>query len=360
MKLLITADIHCGVQGRIDDCIWVIETIRQYAKNNNIKDVLVLGDLFHDRVSLNIEVLTKTYNKLEECQKDGQIWTIMCGNHDMFLKNSWEINSLRTLHKVSNIIEDITNIEIDHQRYHILPFIHYEDKYMEELSKINKNSNDNDILLTHIGVAGAILNECFLLKNWSAVNFDNTKFKKVFTGHFHCYQSIGDRVWYPGSPIPFRFDEGLVDHGFIVYDPDNNTHEFIKMFEIDENNIKPPDFVTIPDDSLIENISRVPGNNIKVILSHEYTSNELNKIKNILKKKGAINVNWAIPKKHIEEVKEISESSNNNDPEALFKSYIEVHKPDLDIGLLLELHKEISAEAEEKFVLSEDDEEPND
>ena len=61
MKIIITADIHNGVPKRLDDCIWSMRTIRNYAYENDIGVILILGDLFHDRYSLDIDILTQVY-----------------------------------------------------------------------------------------------------------------------------------------------------------------------------------------------------------------------------------------------------------------------------------------------------------
>ena len=77
-----------------------------------------------------------------------------------------------------------------------------------------------------------ILNECFLLQNWNIVEFSNSKFDRIFTGHFHCHQKVGNNVWYPGSPIPFRFDEGASEHGFLIYDTNDRSVEFEKIADL--------------------------------------------------------------------------------------------------------------------------------
>ena len=219
-KILITADVHFGLSGKLDDILWAMRTMREYAHNHKISTVCVLGDLFHDRESLNIEALSKSYQFFEEAHsKYNQNWIVFPGNHDMYLRNNWEINSLQTLERVAQVVEDIKLIKIDGRRFWIVPFVHYESVYMKILKAIEEKWKPGDVLLTHVGVNNATLNECYLLKHWSIVDFDQSKFDRVFTGHFHCHQNVGanQNVWYPGSPIPFRFDEGMVPHGFLVY-----------------------------------------------------------------------------------------------------------------------------------------------
>jgi len=362
MKLIITADIHIGIPNKLKDCIWSMNIIKQYAHKNNIENVLVCGDLFHDRVSLDIEMLNEVYDALKEIKQSGQKWMTFPGNHDLYLKNSWTNNSLHPLQDVIQVIEQDSIIKIGKTRYHILPFIHYESEYMEALEKIEKNYKKGDVLLTHIGVNNASLNECFLLKNWSTVSFEKSKFDIVFTGHFHCYQKVGENVWYPGSPIPFRFDEGVVDHGFIIFDDETRQVEFIKIFDIckEFSEYRPPDYLTITDDDVEHFSPMIENSHVRLQLSKEYTTNELNVIRDHLKvDKKAQSVQWLIPKKDIAEASVIqNQLVNLGTDDSTFKSWLEQDKPEnLDQELLMKLFTTISVEANEKLVVEDLDDE---
>lgn len=352
MRLLITADIHAGKPEKLDDCIWALDIMRQYAEKHGIKHVIICGDLFHDRENINIKVLQNVYDALKRAVNDGQEWYLFPGNHDMNLKNSWDITSIHALGDLIHIWEDVAHFTIDGQRFWVLPFIHYETVYMERLAEINKQANENDILLTHIGVSGATMNVCFQFTNWNIVSFEGTKFKRVYVGHFHCQQQVGTKAWYPGSPIPFKFDEGDVDHGFFVYDTKTNQHEFIKIFEIYQefSEYRPPDYVTIVDENIAEHILMVPNNNIRVMLCKEYTNDELTKIRTVLTKKGAQSVNWLIQRREMEELRAISDVSKVQNSEDLFIAWLKHDQPkDLIEELLLKLHQRVANKADERY-----------
>jgi DNA repair exonuclease SbcCD nuclease subunit len=350
-KIIITADIHNGIHGKLRDTIWAMETISKFAEEHSIKEVLVLGDLFHDRVSLNIEVLNAVFDQLARSKARKQEWLVFCGNHDMFLKNSWSINSLHILKDMITVIEDTQFLTLHNQRFAILPFIHYESDYMEALNKIKNEKTD--ILLTHIGVNNATLNECFLLKHWSIVNFDNTTFKHVFVGHFHCYQTIG-KCTYPGSPIPFRFDEGVVDHGFLVYDTDTEKYEFHNIYIEGKkySEYRPPDYITIEDKMLKKYIDTVKGNYVRIILNKEYTIDELSRLRTLLMQTyGALQVSWYLFEKDMKEIRSTNDEVKNYDQEKLFQEYVKEDKPDdMKTDLLFKLHAAILREAENRFV----------
>lgn len=357
-KIAITADIHLGVPGRLDDILWSLKTLREYCKAAKIDVVLVLGDLFHDRKSIEVDVLSKAVSFFEEAKNIyNQQWIVFPGNHDMFLRHSWQINSLSALKNCLTVIEDIKLLTIDDSRFWILPFITFEKPYMKAVNAINKQCKEGDILLTHIGVCGAELNTCFLLKDWSRVNFYHTNFYRVYTGHFHSKQQVGNKVWYPGSIIPFKFDEGNISHGFYVYDTELKDHKFINIWKAGAkflpNETPPPQFLTLTEDSLSElNEEDIKNNIVRVALREDNTSDEKNLIKNRLNELGAKTVRWMNLADKIEKQDIIAAAPSKN----LFKSWVENDKSgtkSLDVKMLMRINDEIIKEGDDKYVVDE-------
>jgi len=357
-KILITADIHNGIPGKLDDTLWAMKIMSDYAEKHDIKKVLVLGDLFHDRVNLNIEVYSRVYDLMEQAKEKQQEWICFPGNHDMYLKNSWDVNSVHPLRHVMKVIENTDIIKLYEQRFHILPFVHREQEYMEILSELNQAATEDDIMLTHIGVSGATMNICFLIQNWNTVNFSQTKYKRIYTGHFHCHQQVGEKLWYPGSPIPFRFDEGEADHGFIIYDTEENEHQFIKTFDIYQefSDTRPPDYITIVDTDIEELAEIAKDNKVKVLITQDHTSNELLDIKKALEDEGAITVKFGDQKEAPEENKVQDQIQNSGKIEDIFQSWIDNNSPKwADRDTMLACFEDIRQEAEEKYTAETED-----
>lgn len=355
MKVILTADIHNGY-GQDGRAIWSMKVIREYAKNNNIEHIIVLGDLFDDRESLRIDTISEVSLFFKEAANTyNQGWTMFPGNHDMFLRNSWKINSLQFLENYVNLIQSVSKFVLDGKTFWVLPFIHHEDIYMKAVNELSNKATNDDILLTHVGVRGATMNQCFLLKNWNIVTFEKTNFKRVFTGHFHNHQTIG-KVTYPGSPIAFRFDEGLVDHGFIVYDIQANSFEFI---DTRKEAAKlgweaPADFITIVDDTDLSNFTDIiKNNNVKVTLTKEYTQNELAKFREKLEGLNATKIVWCKQKE--EEVAAQNIGIDTDQKKNILEVYYDADMPaEINKKLLLKLDDIISAEAEEVALSKED------
>jgi predicted phosphodiesterase len=357
-KVVITADIHFGVPGRLEDIVFACEVIDQYCRKTGIDTVIVLGDMFHDRHSMGIDTMAAAASFLEKAQ---QKWITFPGNHDMFLRHSWGITSLIPLKRHLEVIDDIKILKLDDKRFWILPFIQLENAYMRVVNKIEEQAEEGDSLMTHIGINSAVLNTCFLLKDWSIVSFEHTKFNRIYTGHFHSKQQIGENVWYPGSLIPFKFDEGDVPHGFYVYDTTEDSHQFVNIWKAAErlfpDTIPPPQFTTILESEVeTKTIADIKHNMVRVALERDYTTDEKHQIRDKLIEMGAVGVRWLNLQQKPKDSKErkIIDVTNKD----LFQTWIENDKKgtkDLDISVLKDLHNEIVIEGDELYAIEEEE-----
>ncbi len=372
MKIALVADVHFGLQGRTDEILYSLCAIREYCHKNGIEAWLILGDLFHDRRGVAWDVLGRVYKFFEETKiKYGQHVISFPGNHDMFLKNSFEFHSMSALKGVLQVIDDIALIKVGDQRFRIIPFIHYEDVFMGAVNTIlkDKDTAKDDIILTHCGVKDASLNECFLLKYWSVVDFTDVP-HKVFTGHFHCNQQVGDNLWYPGSPLAFNFSEGMVDHGFIVYDTETAKHEFVSLQSADQSVVeedrklfpisgKPAKFITITDEMLKDgSVIDLSGNNIRIAISRDYNREEISDIRNTLMGKGARNVTlMRLKEQEVELSDEERSGLSVGKPDELLRLWLEKDKPDhISKDLLFALNKGVIEEGNERVIVGSEEE----
>jgi len=361
-RIGITADIHFGVPGRTEDILWACRTMREYCTQYGIDTMLVLGDLYHNRQVIEIDINSQVCRFFEETKEEyNQNWIVFPGNHDMFLRHSWNVNSLTALRRHLTVIEDVKILQLEDRRFWILPFITHEKAYMRVLKAIVKHPEfrpNEDNLLTHIGIRGATLNTCFLLKDWSVIDFERFPFHRVYTGHFHSKQQIGENVWYPGSPIPFKFDEGDVSHGFYVYDLEADSHKFINIWKAGAkffpDEIPPPQFMTIPDSSLNDELI-VKDCMVRVSLSRDYTIDEKTSIKEKLFGLGARDIRWMELK---QKIKKTDKAEDDDDVyqlhHDLFGAWMEKDKKgmkDLDAGILAKCNGEVVHEGDELYTV---------
>lgn len=363
-KILLTADVHLGVPGRLHDTLYALKVMEKYAISNKIDTIIILGDLFHDRRYLEIDVMTYAYRFFEDSKEKGIHWITFPGNHDMFLKHSWDINSLEALKKVITVIPNISLITLDDYRFWIVPFISYEKVYMDIIYNIQRESRkyygsrdaeNLDSILTHIGIHGATLNTCFMLKDWGSVSFAKLNFRQVFTGHFHCHQSI-DNATYPGSPIAFKFDEGNVDHGFIVYDMKENLYTFecidVLGAEYFPSEARPSGFLTVlPEDIGSFDHDDICNNNIRVMWVEEPTDNQKNDVKKHLQLLGAKSIRWLNVYQRQDKMTNVKKNTDIGFRN-MFEGFIEqdtTKLKDLDKHLLLRLNTDIVTAGDEQY-----------
>ena len=196
------------------------------------------------------------------------------------------------------------------------------------------------------------------MKDWSIVSFEHTPFSRVYTGHFHSKQQIGENVWYPGSLIPFKFDEGDVPHGFYVYDTEDNTHKFVNIWKAAEKlfpgEIAPPQFKTILE-SAVDQLTEgdVANNLIRIALERDYSLDEKRVLRDRLRDMGARAVRWLNLAQKVEVDKREVATHENRD---LFTAWIdgdEKGTKDLDKGILHSIHNEVIVEGDELYVAEE-------
>ena len=353
--IAITADIHLGLTGRLQDTMYALKTIRAYCQLAKIDIVLILGDLFHDRKYLEIDVLNQAAEFFAESRTNFlQEWIVFPGNHDMYLRYSWKCNSLDPLNEKLVVINGIKELIIDGRHFHILPYVTQESSYNKILTEMAKKADDETILLTHIGVQGATYNTCFTQASHATINFHNTPYRAIFTGHYHNKQSIADRIFYPGSPIPFKHDEGGIPHGFLVLDTNTLEQKFVNIqkagYKFFPQEPPPPNFYTIVHDDVNQTTPDVIKNNhIRVVLSQSISESEREGLRLLIQKHEPKSIKFITP---VEKIEQKSTEIKTYGIADYFDRWIKQDKnfKDLDEKLVLKLNQEIIQVGDEQYM----------
>ena len=103
MKLAILNDTHCGIRNSSDIFMQYQESFYNdiffpYLLENNITQILHLGDYYDNRKTVNFKALH--HNRkifLEKLREYGITMDIILGNHDCYFKNTNDLNSLKEL-----------------------------------------------------------------------------------------------------------------------------------------------------------------------------------------------------------------------------------------------------------------------
>lgn len=267
---VILTDTHLK-ESNIDINLSVFEQAVNFCLDNNLKTIYHLGDIFDSRKALSLSVLS-TFKQILDLLYESEIQLITIpGNHDRTWYSSVEsfLDPFEH-HPALTLVKDyfFAQLESTDIRIHFLPFFS-DEMYVERLVQIASNytpsQTNRDILFTHIGVSGAIMNNGMNVEGVSQNSFG--LFDKVYIGHYHDKQ-IFDKFNYIGSSIQHNYGEDPAKGLTILYtDLSFETLElkfprYVKL-EVDVNKLSLSDIEEIRKEK--EN----SGDNIRVVLMGE-------------------------------------------------------------------------------------------
>lgn len=264
MKLALLTDTHFGIYKASDTFLksqldFFENQLFPYLRDNEIDTIIHLGDLFDNRVNINVKVMNSVYSLLSEKGSDFK-WFIIKGNHDQFFKLREDIHSLKAFKDIPNVnvIDDIELIKFDDRDVLLVPW-QVDNKEFEK-RVANKNIHC-DVCMGHLETKGFELNKgkvCDVGIN-SNVLFNN--YTLTFSGHFH-KRSVKKQndgiVQYIGNTYHLTRNDIGEDRGFVVFDTDTLEYEFI-------NNLVSLKFVSITFPERL-NKKKIEGNIIDVVV----------------------------------------------------------------------------------------------
>ena len=241
MKILLTADVHLHKHKksdeRLQDCLKAMNWVFETAQKRDIKNVIVCGDLFHEKQKFDVETYQLAFKLFQRYGELGLKTWVLMGNHDMYHKSQWEISSIIPLGAIPNvkIINNPCTLDIDGYPISFLPYTENPVGDIKEL--FNTNHATNKILCGHLAVDGAILNSIAHTISDVPIEHDGdmmklevdhfNKWDRVFLGHYHCEQQLNSKVEYIGSPLELSYGEAHSKKHIIVFDPESLKKEYI-------------------------------------------------------------------------------------------------------------------------------------
>lgn len=233
MKIALISDTHFGI--RNDSPIFLEYSLEYFEKHffpylveNNIKDVIHLGDLFDRRKYINFNTLSQVKKKFIQKFIDHEITLhITLGNHDVFYKNSNEINSIKEIFSTGypniKIYETPSEVVFDGICLGLVPWINQEN-FEESIQFIQDNSCS--ILCGHFEINGfEVL--AGIRHEGGIESFLFSNYDKVFSGHFHLKQTYKN-INYLGTQYQLSFADVGSKKGFHVLDSTTRETEFIE------------------------------------------------------------------------------------------------------------------------------------
>lgn len=160
-RTLIFTDIHFGLKNnstkRLNICINVIRQILKSVKANKIDTVIFGGDLFHCRQTIDVNTLNVAMKCITELSKRCKVYLII-GNHDTYLKNSVDINSLMMFSNNQNIVivSSPTEIILNNEKFLLCP-------WLSDLSNYEKE--EYDFMVGHFDIPSKFLIKSYIYEH---------------------------------------------------------------------------------------------------------------------------------------------------------------------------------------------------
>ena len=255
MKIAILGDTHFGVRG---DSIKFHDYYRKFYENeffpylekNNISYIFQLGDLFDRRkyINFNTLALSKDYFFNPIASRGLHFYTLL-GNHDIFWKESLEVNSTGLVLGEYNInlIDEPTKIEIENTSIDMIPWICKENQ-KEVFEYIDQSKSD--LCFGHFEIAGFPMYKG-MVGNHGLSHEMFSKYERVLSGHYHT-RSKQENIEYVGTPYEMTWQDYNDPRGFSVFDTETRELEFIRnpytiheKITYDDKNHDPIDLSTI-------------------------------------------------------------------------------------------------------------------
>jgi predicted phosphodiesterase len=215
-----------------------------YLKENNITEVIHLGDFFDRRKFVNFNTLSSVRkNIIEEFERQNVKLHITIGNHDTYYRNTNNLNSLQELlgGKYSNITiyEKPTVLKFDDFCFGIIPWVTKENEaeVVDFISKCPCRMIGGHFEIVGFQVIPGVKHE----GGFSVSVF--SRFDRVLSGHFHIKQSENN-IYYLGTQYQLNFSDVYSTKGFHVYNTQEDTMEFIEnpnnifhLFDYDDSSV---------------------------------------------------------------------------------------------------------------------------
>lgn len=231
MKLAILGDIHVGVKSSSDVMFYhqerFFKSFFEYLDEHDIKTVIQLGDLFDSRKAINLKSLKFVREVLfEPLRERGIEFYTLIGNHDIFYRESLEVNSsglLLTEFENVHVIEEPTTLTFGSKTCDIVPWLAKSNH--DTCVNFIENST-SDYCFGHFEITGyQVLKNVVFEQGLASDLFSH--YDRVFSGHFHIRQSRGN-VLYCGTPYWLTWNDAGTKKGFHVLDTESGEVEFVE------------------------------------------------------------------------------------------------------------------------------------
>ena len=239
MKIAILNDTHAGVRGDMVEMSkyagrFYEEVFFPYLDEHDIKHIIHLGDYFDRRKYINFSTLKADKKHfIEPMLERGITMDLILGNHDVYYKNTNDINAPELLLFESDNINIIYQPEVreyDGVNVALVPWINPEN-YADSVEFLT--TANADTCMGHFEFEGALMMPGMTCQHGLDHSYVK-RFDKVYSGHFHQKSEFAN-IKYLGSQMQFTWSDYGDEKYFHIFDTDTREmkpiHNPITMFE---------------------------------------------------------------------------------------------------------------------------------
>ena len=208
-------------------------------KYQSLESVIVIcGDILHEKCNYNEISLQVVFEFMENLVNLMDVIVIM-GNHDGYTLRENRRDALNPIVdriKGKNTLYYLRDSGVYAYNNILFGVSSVYDNVLiraSDIEVVNTNAySHNDqykIALFHGSVSGCKLQNDFILEKYDRRLEDFEGYDYVLLGDIHKQQFIEPTVCYPSSLIQQNHGEHLLNHGYVHWNLDNNTSEFIKL-----------------------------------------------------------------------------------------------------------------------------------
>jgi DNA repair exonuclease SbcCD nuclease subunit len=225
----IFSDPHYGVHRNseiwhkiaLDHAIWAAEQFKQ----RGIKDIIIPGDIFHDRNDIAVNTLHVATDIFDVLRDFNIIITV--GNHDAYYRDNSTVNSVSILRGWSNItvVDTLTVETLQGKKIAFCP-------WGQDINEVPKC----DLIVGHFEVNSFKMNSFKVCTNGLKASDLTDRAPLTITGHFHHREERKYKdgtILYVGAPYQQDWGDYGTNKGLYILDLTDLSYTFI------ENTISP-------------------------------------------------------------------------------------------------------------------------
>ena len=348
MRIAILNDTHAGCRNNSEIFMDYQEKFYRdvffpYLEEHGIKKIIHLGDYYENRTSINFKALS--HNRrifLDELRIRGIHMDIIPGNHDVYYKNTNNLNALKELlgHYMSEvrIIEKPTVVDYDGMKYAHIPWINPEN---EEKTRYFLNTCKADVVGAHLELDGFEMQKGVTCTGGMSADAFR-RFDMVLSGHFHTKSNQGN-IHYLGSQMEFMWSD--VDDRKYFHVLDTSTRELTPV----ENPVTIFEKILYDDtkqQQALRNVSNLDEKFVKVIVINKTKPQEFEKFIDRINMRKIHGLQIAENFQDFAGAQVDDENINLDSTDELLYTYIEAVDTDLDKDRIKMQVRELMIEAQ--------------